>query len=268
MICDKCGKELPDGALFCSGCGNKIISEVVKKQKKKSKIKSILFGSIALMLVVAIGIGVWYYLAYVKVNVGDDIWIGEYCDSDLKWEVIEVKGNKMLLICSGIVEVQKFSEGGTETNWKESSIRSWLNEEFYFEAFNTEEQNRIIETELDNFENSKENMGYSNETKDKIFILSSYELNEYFDYEYEIQTGMYETAVDTAVELLDEEWKTIYQYCWSEWWTRTSNKDDGTIKCIRGQSYAEAGYTVEDCLLDIKATDAAGVRPAMWITIE
>lgn len=33
MFCDKCGAEIPDGAAFCSECGNKIQAVEVKKEK-------------------------------------------------------------------------------------------------------------------------------------------------------------------------------------------------------------------------------------------
>ena len=37
MFCPKCGRQLPDGAKFCSGCGNKLINESAENSEKEKE---------------------------------------------------------------------------------------------------------------------------------------------------------------------------------------------------------------------------------------
>ena len=58
-------------------------------------------------------------------------------------------------------------------NYEKSSIREWLNDDFYNTAFSSAQQGDIKSTELDNSAWSEEDSGYGCEsTNDKIFLLS------------------------------------------------------------------------------------------------
>ncbi|WP_419743125.1 YARHG domain-containing protein [Paraclostridium dentum] len=51
-VCKVCKKELPENAIFCDGCGNKIIETSIKKQNKRHSMKVIV--SIAIVVTVCI----------------------------------------------------------------------------------------------------------------------------------------------------------------------------------------------------------------------
>ncbi len=62
-------------------------------------------------------------------------------------------------------------------DWEYSSIRRWLNEEFYNTAFTAEEQRMILDSQLDNGCNFLNLFEYQN-TTDKVFMLSFSELRD------------------------------------------------------------------------------------------
>jgi len=76
------------------------------------------------------------------------------------WRVLDVEGDKALLITEDVIEQRPFDVRG-ENVWEKCSLRAWLNGEF-LQEFTTEERGKI------------------NGTQDKIFLLSVGEANSYF----------------------------------------------------------------------------------------
>lgn len=58
--CDKCGKELLDGAVICPGCGCPVEGANSKPAKKKHPARTILINLI--IVIACIGVGVFYFL--------------------------------------------------------------------------------------------------------------------------------------------------------------------------------------------------------------
>ena len=91
----------------------------------------------------------------------------------IRWRVLEVTGNKALLISEKGLDLRSYDDEQQEnyvTNWQSSKIRAWLNETFYDAAFGPEEKAKIQETPLSDVD-----------TTDKIFLLSEFEAKAYFD---------------------------------------------------------------------------------------
>ena len=114
----------------------------------------------------------------------------------LKWRVLDPATG--LVLCENIVDSQAYSntvyEYGTDKNgtayWNDSahthyandyatsSIRKWLNNDFYNTAFSAAEKKSILTTTLDNRAYSTDHSEYDSETtKDKIFLLSYSDIN-------------------------------------------------------------------------------------------
>ncbi len=74
MFCKKCGKQLPDGARFCTGCGTNLVATVTptpvvaveEPPKKKPNGKGIIIAVVALLLLIAIGVGVYIAIDYLS----------------------------------------------------------------------------------------------------------------------------------------------------------------------------------------------------------
>lgn len=57
--CDKCGKELMDGAIICPGCGCPVEGANSEPAKKKHPARTILI--ILIIVIACIGVGVFYF---------------------------------------------------------------------------------------------------------------------------------------------------------------------------------------------------------------
>lgn len=103
----------------------------------------------------------------------------------IKWNLINNNNGKITLVSDLILDSQNFDYDATLSNiYSESTIRSWLNNSFYSTAFD-EIQQKIIEThETDNSVNSTEddiNPNTSENTYDKVFLMSAFEANTWFN---------------------------------------------------------------------------------------
>ena len=110
----------------------------------------------------------------------------------LQWRVLDPSTG--LVLCETIIDSQSYNNyilgSGTDVygnlacwgdasqtyyanNYAESSLRKWLNDDFYNTAFTAAQQNRILPTTLDNSAYDPSCSAYDSETTtDKIFLLS------------------------------------------------------------------------------------------------
>ena len=78
-------------------------------------------------------------------DVGDEYTFGKYHGEEIEWEVI----SRNFLVEEGKIQVQLYSiyvldcrpfdEDGDEVSWAECSLREWLNNDFFKEAFSAAE---------------------------------------------------------------------------------------------------------------------------------
>lgn len=130
----------------------------------------------------------------VSLNVGDYYTFGRYDDRDISWIVIAREGNEAVLLSQYSLLEMAYSEGRVIT-WEQSSVRSYLNHEFYKEAFTEEEQSYIVTNLLTNEDNpvfgdggawqtiikgGEEYPAGGRDTEDKVYLLSLAEIEKYF----------------------------------------------------------------------------------------
>lgn len=153
-----------------------------------------------------------------ELAVGNVVTFGSYeQDADfsngkepLEWDVIGQKDDAYLLITHYVIDCKKFDDGSSDTTiqaneaksasqatWEKSSIRTWLNGDFYAETFSEKEQSMIQQVTnrttnfldfdtgylgfaTDAFDSGKVNSIGGNDTKDSVFLLSYEEFEEYF----------------------------------------------------------------------------------------
>ena len=176
-------------------------------------------------------------------KVNDEATLGTYSEKDIEWQTLAIdqENGKALLIAKDCIVVMPYhSADSAEATWETSTLRAWLNAEFYETAFNSEDQLLILETELTTEPNSETGIAGGNDTIDKVFVLSEAEVRKYF-------------ATDEAM---------IAQFGGENvsWWTRTSGINIRSSVCTYkgGDLYTTGNHN---------DTEGVGVRPAMWISL-
>lgn len=233
------------------------------KAKKRNRNIAIILPSTTAICVVLALLCVYVIIPAIA-PVGSLIKYGKYeqdNDSsngieDIEWIILAKDDNKMLVISDKTIDCKPYHSSYGNTTWEECSLRRWLNDTFVNEAFTTEEQEKILTTNVTADANPDYDTDAGNDTEDKVFLLSIEEANRYFKYDSERQcvsteyakaNGAYTYEIDGASNCF--------------WWLRSqggySNKSasvvnsDGTVS-----KYGNAVDDNRDC-----------VRPAMWISL-
>ena len=189
----------------------------------------------------------------------------------LKWRVLDASTG--LVICDSAIDSQPYNNYMLEaddeywgdsnkkyyaSNWEHSSLREWLNNEFYNTAFSEMQQDRIKELTREN--KSRYNSKYdSNPTSDKITLLSYDEvLNK--NYGFSSSHNAYDTARQrkgTDYAKCQGLW-VISSYGGISWWRLRSLGSSGGAAVVDCGGLAALNYYVS-------YTDY-GVVPALNLT--
>lgn len=98
----------------------------------------------------------------------------------IEWYVLSEWAGKLLLISKYALDWCPFHYNfGSCVLWKDSTIRKWLNKDFYLLAFSMEEKENIVSTSISQLHDNSRHWGKSTEVKDKVFLLSANELREF-----------------------------------------------------------------------------------------
>lgn len=112
-----------------------------------------------------------------ETTIGDIVKFGQYGQygRNINWVVVKKEGNLITIVSESFIRIRAwFSDKyclHTDVQWSKSDIRSFLNNELYNSFFTCEEKDAILVTSL-------KDVG----TNDKIYILSTNEVNQYFPY--------------------------------------------------------------------------------------
>ncbi|MBQ6164976.1 MAG: hypothetical protein IJK23_10930 [Clostridia bacterium] len=190
----------------------------------------------------------------------------------LQWRVLDPAAG--LVLCESIIDAQAYQNTvykngsayyqgiGSDVyanDYTTSSIRSWLNEDFYNTAFSEAEKALIAETVLDNSAVSTEYSQYdSASTTDKIFLLSygdamntAYRFNSdrnVFDTAKCAQGTDYAKCQGLYVSTSSSSYGNSY------WWLRSPGYNSSAATCVESGGNVNVSYIVH-------GTDN-GVRPA------
>ena len=117
---------------------------------------------------------------------------------DIEWLVIDESGENLLLLSKSVLDILPYDTKHTNVydqeilikvaTWEKSSLREWLNKDFFDEAFSDEEKNKVIASSVKNgftygINNSYEPIDTGNDTADKVYILSRDECRKYLGFE-------------------------------------------------------------------------------------
>ncbi len=90
----------------------------------------------------------------------------------ISWQILERTADECLLVSSRILDCRRYHDAPTQTTWRDSTMRQWLNGAFFAEAFSEAEQAIIVPTRC------ADNGPGTPDTVDRIFLLSVQEVRE------------------------------------------------------------------------------------------
>ena len=199
-------------------------------------------------------------------KVGDTVYFGSYEQDNktsngaekIEWYVLDRKGDEVLLFSKYLLDIKAFNNDYVEhSTWEISTLRTWLNNDFYNSAFDSEEKEIIKLSKLTSNGNVfYKNVTGGNDTEDNIFVLSTDECRTYFNIDTSDDMGW--KAADDRLIAEKTNYANEKGTGGNSWWTRTP----GASCCnVTGGSYFSMYGS--DC--DI--WEKIGVRPALWLDL-
>jgi len=113
--------------------------------------------------------------ASASVSKGDSVSFGRH-----EWRVLDVSGGNALMLTEHVIEQRAYDQEAKSVTWEQCSLRKYLNNEFFSDAFGPAEQGRILPTHLENEDNQWFGITGGNDTTDRIFLLSLAEVVSFF----------------------------------------------------------------------------------------
>ncbi len=207
------------------------------------------------------------YITFGKYEQDNDTFNGK---EDIEWLVLDVEGDRALVISRYGLDTKLYHEENEEITWEDCTLREWLNDNFYNEAFSSAEKSRIPTVTVTAEDNFTYDTDAGNDTEDKVFLLSIREAERYFssDEERICEPTDYAVAQGTFVNT------TVNTNGSCAWWLRSPGDNQDTGKNLLTEDhYHIAVVAVHGDVFDIggpaDGVDAGGlaVRPAMWIEL-
>lgn len=184
-----------------------------------------------------------------NLNEGDTFFFGSYEQGNdvtngaeaIEWIILAKESDRVLVISAMALDSKRFNHTAGNVSWQNSSVRSWLNNDFYNTAFDEDEQERILAERMSWFA-----------PKDSVFLLSREEVETFFPTnsqrlceatKYAVAQGAYVNAKTGG----------------SWWLLRTAGTTKGNVMSVNSDGSMDYnGGRV--------ASDKGTVRPAMWIS--
>lgn len=243
---------------------------IQKEKQRKVKRNKIMAGIAAAVVAIVIGIFLYYKNVIIpkqnfkklqSASVGETVVFGSYEQDnntangkeEVEWIVLAKENGKLLLISKYALDCQPYNSTKADVTWETSSVRAWLNESFFNDAFKAADQKHISSSRVTADPNPEYTIDPGKDTTDQVFLLSIDEVNSYYKSN--------ETRVCMATVYAKAKGVSTIGAggCW--WWLRSPGNlsdsaafvnDDGSVRCPGAYVSSTSG----------------SVRPALWIDLE
>lgn len=171
----------------------------------------------------------------------------------IEWRILENNGRTALLISRFALNSLPYDKTGSDVSWEESSLRSFLNGDFYESSFSDEEKSFIADSVIDNGDLAAWSPKAGGQTKDKVFLLSASEAVRFMSDERRASSPT-DFAEDQGMFFTERAGIAGY-------WLRSHGKDPGC-----------AAYVAEDASVNADGCRqffmGLGVRPVIQLCFE
>lgn len=127
-----------------------------------------------------------------EVTTWDCVYFGNYWQKDtngdgiadqndekepIKWRVLSVEDDDAFLLADQCLDCQSYNETDVDVTWETCTLRTWLNTDFFNEAFSSAEQSAIKKTTVVNEDNPTWKTKGGENTEDRVYLLSMGEVS-------------------------------------------------------------------------------------------
>lgn len=168
----------------------------------------------------------------------------------IEWRILKKENDAILLVSKYCIECAVYNDR-ENTNWANSSIRKWLNNDFFNDGFSNLEKGVILSTENDNQKISTHSTDNGANTVDEVFLLTIEDANRYF-------TSDPDRAAEPTARALSRGIKAVNNR--SSWWLRSMGNSSSAAAYVFLN-----GHIGEDG--DIVNSNNMGVRPVIRIRV-
>lgn len=189
---------------------------------------------------------------------GDTFVLGQYEQDNepengaepVEWQVLSVENGRAQVISRYALDAKPYNNSYINVTWRRSSLRKWLNNDFFDSAFSPAEKSFIAEVENANPSNHLARTMGGLSTKDRIFLLSLEEANRYFSDD--------DSRLCHATPYARANGAYVGENGYSWWWLRSPGRTGQMAAVVLYVGYITGpGYSVCDA--------SNVVRPAFWL---
>ena len=102
-------------------------------------------------------------------------------EEPIEWIILDVNAvGSLVLLSKYALDEKPYNRDWVYVTWETSTLRKWLNEDFYNAAFSEEEQAKIVPVTLENEDNPSYGTNGGKVTTDKVRLLSINEVTNIF----------------------------------------------------------------------------------------
>lgn len=193
-------------------------------------------------------------------SVGGVITMGAYeQDNDkangaepITWIILKRDGENAMLMSEYLLERLKYNNGYVKMTWAKCSLRAWLNDDFYKDAFSAEERSAILVTKVENPMNPSFSIKGGSYTNDKLFCLNIQEIDELLTTDDARRAKATPYAIANGANA-DED-------SYAPWWLRSPGYTERyAARILMDGSVEREGYIVN--------FTTTSVRPVMWVNL-
>ena len=170
----------------------------------------------------------------------------------IRWRVLSIDGKNAILITEKAVDAMAFADSTDCISWEDSAARRFLNNDFFNAAFDDDEKQMVLDTELVNYKNVTFRTNNGGKTSDKVFLLSIEEAERFFGSDRE------RTAAPTALARSKGIFTSADGMAW--WWLRSSGCTENYAADV------DYGGDVDSYGAD-RVVSVEGLRPVVRVSL-